>query len=300
MLKIAFDPTFALPLPNGHRFPMAKYELLPKQLLYEGTAAEENFFSPPKMNLYWIERTHELSYWNALKTLTLSEKEVRRIGFPLTAELIKRELLIASGTIQCTHYALQFGIAMNIAGGTHHAFQDRGEGYCLLNDQAIAATYLLENHLVKKILIIDLDVHQGNGTAKIFQNNPQVFTFSMHGASNFPYHKEKSDLDIPLADKTNDASYLSILKTHLPKLIQHVSPDFIFYLSGVDVLETDKLGKLSLTRQGCLERDYTVLSLCKNHKIPVVISMGGGYSTRLIDILEAHANTYRVAQELFF
>ncbi len=300
MLKVAFHPIFALPLPHGHRFPMEKYELLPKLLLREGTLEEENFFSPRSIPRSVLLEVHDLHYLNRIESLTLSEKEIRRIGFPQSESLIQREICIANGTVECTELALKYGIAMNIAGGTHHAFSDQGEGYCILNDQAIGAKHLLTIGKVKKILIVDLDVHQGNGTAKIFEKESLVFTFSMHGANNFPFHKEKSDLDIPLKDGTSDDEYLSILEQTLPILIQKENPDFIFYLSGVDVLETDKLGKLALTREGCKQRDFLVLNLCKNHKIPVVICMGGGYSTRLTDILEAHANTFRLAQDIYF
>ena len=300
MLKIAYDDIYSHPLPLGHRFPMAKYELLPKQLLLEGTVEPENFFSPSPLSEKWILQTHNTDYWNHLKNQTLSAKEIRRVGFPLSSALIRREVLIASGTIACCHYALSSGIAMNIAGGTHHAFSDKGEGYCLLNDQAIAANYLLANDLATKILIVDLDVHQGNGTASIFAYDARVFTFSMHGSANFPYHKEHSNLDIALESGIDDIAYLTILYQTLPNLITDVQPDFIFYLAGVDVLETDKLGKLSLSREGCRQRDFFTLSQCQKHQIPVVVCLGGGYSERLIDIIEAHANTFRVARELFF
>ncbi len=300
MLKIAFDPVYYHPLPAGHRFPMEKYDLIPRQLLREGTASEENFFSPGDIDEVWVERTHDPLYWSRLKSLSLTDKEIRRIGFPLSAPLIQREQLIASGTIACTHYARQYGVSLNIAGGTHHAFAERGEGYCLLNDQAIAANYLLANRSASKILIVDLDVHQGNGTACLFGGNANVFTFSMHGAANFPYHKERSDLDIPLKDKTSDAEYLDLLSSTLPGLVETEKPDFIFYLAGVDVLATDKLGRLALTREGCRQRDFKVLELCQRKQIPVVVCMGGGYSERLADIVEAHSNTFRTARELYF
>jgi acetoin utilization deacetylase AcuC-like enzyme len=187
-----------------------------------------------------------------------------------------------------------------IAGGTHHAFTDRGEGFCLLNDIAMAANYLLYQKLAYKILIVDLDVHQGNGTAQIFKNEDQVFTFSMHGANNYPIFKEHSDLDIGLMDYTPDDFYLKTLEVNLKNLIQQVEPDFIFYQSGVDILETDKLGRLSITRSGCKQRDRLVLQTARENKIPMVASMGGGYSPDFRDIIEAHANTYRLAQEIFF
>jgi acetoin utilization deacetylase AcuC-like enzyme len=214
--------------------------------------------------------------------------------------LVTREITIAEGTIQCALFALHFGVAMNIAGGTHHAFTDKGEGFCLLNDMAIAANYLLHEKLVTQILIVDLDVHQGNGTAQIFRNEPRVFTFSMHGANNYPLMKENSDLDIGLADFTNTDFYLSTLNSNLKNLLNQVHPDFIFFQSGVDILETDKLGKLSVTREGCKQRDRIVLQVAHENKIPLAISMGGGYSPDFRDIIEAHANTFRLAQEIFF
>jgi acetoin utilization deacetylase AcuC-like enzyme len=189
---------------------------------------------------------------------------------------------------------------MNIAGGTHHAFTYKGEGFCLLNDIAIAARYLLDEGLVKQILVVDLDVHQGNGTAQIFKYESRVFTFSMHGQNNYPLHKEQSDLDIGLADFTNDDFYLNTLRINLDLLMDQERPDFIFFLSGVDILETDKLGKLSVSREGCKERDRIVLQAAKQSGIPLVASMGGGYSTDFRDIIEAHANTFRLAQEIFF
>ena len=189
---------------------------------------------------------------------------------------------------------------MNIAGGTHHAFSNRGEAFCMLNDQAIGAKYLQQEGLAKKILIVDLDVHQGNGTAEIFRNDASVFTFSMHGKSNYPFVKEISDLDIALKNETKDAEYLSVLKKTLPKLINQEKPDFIYYLCGVDVLKTDKLGKLSLTIEGCKERDRFVLQTCHDFNIPVMCSMGGGYSPIIKVIVDAHANTFRLAQEIYF
>ncbi len=300
MLRIAFHPIYKYELPEGHRFPMIKYELLPEQLLYEGTVTQAHFFEPLPISEETILLTHTADYWEKLKTQALSAKEVRAIGFPMSATLVQRGRFIAGGTIQCALYARQHGVALNIAGGTHHAFSDRGEGFCVFNDIAIAANYLLHQGIVKKILIIDLDVHQGNGTAQIFQNDPRVFTFSMHGAKNYPVRKERSDLDIGLPDKTADAEYLKVLRNTLPALIDSVEPDFIFYLSGVDILETDKLGRLSVSLQGCKERDRIVFENCKQHGIPVAVSMGGGYSERIVHIIEAHANTYRLAQELYF
>lgn len=300
MLKIAYHPIYKHPLPEGHRFPMLKYELLPQQLIHEGTCTEANFFEPEIPNDKHIVAVHDPEYFYDLLNIMISPKMARKIGFPLSEELVERERIIADGTIKGCEYALKNGIAMNIAGGTHHAYSDHGEAFCMLNDQAIGARYLLNKRLAKKILIVDLDVHQGNGTAEIFQNDESVFTFSMHGASNYPFKKEESDLDIALPKGTNDETYLSILKKELPRLIENIQPDFIFYLCGVDILESDKLGTLGLTLEGCKKRDEFVLSTCHRLKIPVQCSMGGGYSPDIKIIVNAHANTFRIAQRLYF
>ncbi|GAA4746897.1 histone deacetylase family protein [Flavisolibacter ginsenosidimutans] len=298
-LHIAFDTIYAHPLPEGHRFPMLKYELIPQQLLYEGTVTEDAFFSPKPCTDGVVLLTHEKDYVDKLKNQTLSAKEQRYIGFPQSPELTLREFIITQGTIDCCYYAIENGVALNVAGGTHHAFKDRGEGFCLLNDFAVAANYLLQKNLATKILIIDLDVHQGNGTAKLFEDKDAVFTFSMHGRNNYPFHKEKSDLDVELEDGTTTQVYLQKLGDVLPSLLQEVKPDFAFYLSGVDILETDKFGKLKVTMEGCKERDRLVFSLLKEAKIPCVVSMGGGYSPRVKTIVEAHCNTFRLAKEIY-
>ena len=299
MIPIAFHPIYKHPLPAGHRFPMLKYELLPQQLLHEGTAEKSDFFEPEIVNLPYVLAVHDKDYVDDLLNLTLNPKLARKIGFPLSAALIERELRIANGTILGCEKAFHTGVSFNIAGGTHHAFSNRGEAFCMLNDQAIGAQYLLDKKLASKILIVDLDVHQGNGTAQIFSNNKQVFTFSMHGKNNYPFKKELSDLDIALEDATSDDVYLSILKETLPQLIENQKPNFIFYLAGADILATDKLGKLSCTLAGCKKRDEIVLSLCKKFEIPVQVSMGGGYSPEIKTIIEAHANTYRMAKHIF-
>ena len=300
MLKVAWTKIYTHPLPKNHRFPMEKYNLLPEQLTYEGTLNSSNFFAPSKLSNAEVTRTHNADYWQKLLDQNLTRQEERRTGFPLSEQLVQRELTIMRGTVDCAKYALEYGVSMNIAGGTHHAFTNRGEGFCLLNDIAIAAHYLLDNEKAKKVLVVDLDVHQGNGTAEIFQNDDRVFTFSMHGASNYPIHKEQSDLDIGLADGTDDETYLKFLDANLNSLFDQIEPDFIFFQSGVDVLATDKLGRLGMSIEGCKERDRRVLEACKIHNIPVVASMGGGYSERIAHIVEAHANTYRLAQEIFF
>ncbi|MGY3051920.1 acetoin utilization deacetylase AcuC-like enzyme [Pedobacter sp. UYEF25] len=298
-IKIAWNPIYAHPLPEGHRFPMLKYELIPAQLLHEGIIVENNLFNPELLEEKYVLTTHTKSYWEDLKNLTLTPKEQRKIGFPLTKKLVERELTIAKGTIDGAICALENGVAFNVAGGTHHAGSSWGEGFCLLNDQAICANYLLNNNLASNILVIDLDVHQGNGTAEIFEDDHRVFTFSMHGEKNFPFKKERSSLDIALRDGVSDGEYLGILDETLHKLFELEQPDFVFYLAGVDVLASDKLGKLSLTKAGCATRDKMVLSLCNAKKIPVQISMGGGYSADIKQIVDAHCNTYRIAFDIF-
>ena len=299
MKYIAYHPIFAHPLPEGHRFPMAKYELIPGQLIYEGVITEADLFSPEPAAEEDILRAHDADYWHRMKNLQLTEREMRAIGFPLSAQLVEREIRIAQGSIECALIALKNGVALNVAGGTHHAFADKGEGFCLLNDFAIAAHYLLHHQLAKKILIIDLDVHQGNGTAAIFQDEPRVFTFSVHGQHNYPFRKEVSDLDIGLADGISGADYLNILSRELPALIDKVQPDFVFYLSGVDVLSTDKYGKLKLSLADCRHRDEIVFTLCQRRKIPVAVAMGGGYSADVRQIVTAHCNTFKAAKEIF-
>ena len=300
MFKIAWSEIYAHPLPENHRFPMEKYTLLPEQLVYEGTVSHDNFFAPDALTEDRILRTHDQDYWHKLRDQQLTRQEARRTGFPQSTQLVERERVIMQGTVQAALFALEFGVAMNIAGGTHHAFTNRGEGFCLLNDIAIAAHHLLDHDLAKQVLVVDLDVHQGNGTAEIFQHDPRVFTFSMHGASNYPMHKEQSDLDIGLADGTDDDTYLRLLEANLKTLMDKVQPDFVFFQSGVDVLATDKLGRLGMTLQGCKARDKFVLETCHDNQVPMVASMGGGYSEKIAHIVEAHANTYRLAQEIFF
>lgn len=297
-IKIAWHPLYAHPLPEGHRFPMLKYELIPEQLFHEGVITAENLFAPELLKSEIILLTHEKQYWEQLSSLTLPEKEQRRIGFPLNERLLEREIRIAQGTVDAALHAIVDGIAFNVAGGTHHAGSNWGEGFCMLNDQAIAANYLLDSGLATRILMIDLDVHQGNGTAEIFQDDPRVFTFSMHGEKNFPFRKERSDLDIALEDGTTDQFFLAKLGRAFPALLAH-QPDFVFYLSGVDVLKSDQLGKLALTKEGCKERDRMVFQFCKDHELPVQVSMGGGYSPEIKDIVDAHCQTFKMGLAIF-
>jgi len=299
MIKIAYSPIYKYSLPEGHRFPMEKYTLLPEQLLYEGLVTNDHFFHPDALDEQSILRTHSLEYWNKLQSLSLTRKEIRAIGFPVTDKLITRGRHIAKGTIDCVTYAMENGVALNIAGGTHHAFRDYGEGFCVFNDFAIAAHHFLASGQIQKFLIIDLDVHQGNGTAHIFKDDDRVFTFSMHGAKNYPIRKTTSDWDIGLPDGITDEPYLNILHDALPQLIKKVQPECILYLSGVDVLSSDKLGRLGLSLHGSKKRDEMVFETAAEHNLPVAVSMGGGYNKNISTLVTAHAQTFRAAFDIF-
>ena len=299
MIPIAFDPIYVLPLPENHRFPMEKYDLLPKQLVHEGTCDPEDFFSPLAVDDQIVKVIHQKEYVDRLKHMKLDISEVRKIGFPISQQLVEREFIIAGGTIEGALKSLESGISFNIAGGTHHAHSSHGEAFCMLNDQAISARYLLDHQHAKKVLIIDLDVHQGNGTAEIFKKEERVFTFSMHGKKNYPFKKENSDWDIALDDDTGDEVYLNLLNDTLPRLFERADPDFVFYLSGVDVVDTDRLGRLGLSIEGCKKRDEQVLKFCHKRSLPAQCSMGGGYSKDIKLIIEAHANTFRLAQQIY-
>lgn len=298
MFKIAWHPIYAHPLPENHRFPMLKYELIPQQLLLEGTIEKNQLFASDGVSEEVLQWTHDKNYIQKLKKLELNRKEERRMGFPQSLQLYQRELKITQGTIEACWHAFKDGIAFNVAGGTHHAFSNQAEGFCLYNDQAVAANYLLQQNQAKNILILDLDVHQGNGTAEIFSAKNEVYTVSMHGANNFPLKKEQSDWDIPLNDYTTGPEYLKLLR----EVLENLAPknfDFIFYQSGVDVLASDQLGRLSLQIADCKKRDELVLNWANKKGIPLVACMGGGYSKDIKTIIEAHCNTYRLANFIY-
>ena len=295
---IAFHPMYIHPLPENHRFLMEKYDLLPKQLLHEGTAREADFFEPGILSIEHILAVHTEDYWRDLSGLTISQREQRVSGFVHSKELIDRESCIMEGTVRAAEMAITKKIGFNIAGGTHHAFADRGEGFCLLNDQVIAAHYLLNSHGMNKILIIDLDVHQGNGTAALAHGDERIFTCSMHGRNNYPLQKEQSDLDVELEDGIQDKEYLALLAKNLDEILNKIQPDFVFYQCGVDILASDKLGKLAVTMSGCRERDRFVFDRIRQIDVPVVCTMGGGYSPQIKDIVEAHAQTFRAGIDL--
>jgi acetoin utilization deacetylase AcuC-like enzyme len=296
MIKVAFSNTYLYKLPEGHRFPIIKYELIKDQLLYLGIVREDQLFDPGLIDQEII-LAHSPHYYRRVLQYKLKPYELRKLGIPLHPKSVGRALNSVAGTLEVAKKACSDGLGVNIGGGYHHAYYDHGEGFCIFNDLAVTSRYLLKHKLAKKICIIDLDVHQGNGTAKILKQDPDIFTLSIHGRNNYPLLKEKSDLDVPLEDYTSDREYLRVLDRSLEILLNRFSPDFILYQSGVDILSSDKLGRLSLTPAGCLARDQRIIELADQLKAPLVITLGGGYSDEVSTTVKAHINTIRLALE---
>lgn len=286
---------FVLPLPDGHRFPMAKYRLLRERVIADGIVAPEDLLEPAAADWHDLRLVHTDAYVDGVAAGTLPREIQRGIGFPWSAAMVERARRSVGGTIAAARAALEDGLAANLAGGTHHSFAHRGEGYCVFNDIAVAARVLLRDRRITRALVVDLDVHQGNGTAAIFRDDPAVFTFSVHGASNFPFRKETSDLDIALPDGVSDEAYLTMLASHLPSLVEQQRPDLVFYLAGADPYEGDRLGRLKLTIDGLRARDALVFDTCGAAGLPVAVSMGGGYAPDVDAIVRIHANTLREA-----
>lgn len=295
MIFVHSSEKYSIPLPENHSFPMDKYSLVQEQLMYEGVITRDQIIHSSLIGESEVLTTHSQEYWNRIRDCAFSEQEVRKIGFPASEALRDRSLSSAGGTLQAARQALQSGIGINLAGGTHHAFKSFGEGYCVLNDIAIAASCLLAENQIRKALVIDLDVHQGNGTAALFQEDSRVFTCSIHCQDNYPVRKERSDLDIALPAHTGDIQYLSILYSVIPELIKTVNPDILFYQSGVDILENDRLGKLKMSAEGVRQRDRFIFGIAQKYQIPIVSVMGGGYHPSLRILVEAHTETIRQA-----
>jgi acetoin utilization deacetylase AcuC-like enzyme len=298
-LPLVYHPDYVAPLPPGHRFPMEKFRLLHEHLLSTGVAQPEQFHQPELPPLAWIERVHTSEYVQAYCEGTLDLKAQRRIGLPWSPALSNRTRIAVGGSILTAKLALEYGLACNTAGGTHHAFPSYGSGFCIFNDLAIASRVLLDLGLVQKILIVDLDVHQGDGTAFIFQEEPRVFTFSMHCEVNFPGTKQKSDLDVPLLQGMEDEAYLQTLADYLPDLLAQVQPDLVLYDAGVDVHQGDRLGKLALTDSGLYRREMQVLTTCVSLGFPVACVIGGGYCEDMPALVYRHAIVHRAATEVF-
>jgi acetoin utilization deacetylase AcuC-like enzyme len=299
LLPLVYHPGYVAPLPPGHRFPMAKFRDLYDLLLGDGVAIAQQFHAPELPPLDWLELVHTREYVKAYQDGTLNEKAQRRIGLPWSEALAYRTRIAVGGTVLTARLALTHGLACNTAGGTHHAFPSYGSGFCIFNDLAIAARVLQSLHLVQKILIVDLDVHQGDGTAYIFQDDPSVFTFSMHCAINFPGTKQQSDLDVPLSEGMEDDAYLQTLAQYLPDLLTQVKPDLVLYDAGVDPHLDDQLGKLALTDIGLFRRDMQVLGTCVGQGYPVACVIGGGYSKDLGSLVYRHSLLHRAATQVY-
>jgi len=295
-VRAFYSDHFVLPLPEGHKFPMAKYSGLRARILAEGILRPEALHEAPAATLDDLRLVHTPAYVDAVVSGTVAPDIQRRIGFPWSPQMVERSRRSVGATIAAAEAALDEGVAANLAGGTHHAFADRGEGFFVFNDVAVAARVLQRDGHARRLAVVDLDVHQGNGTAAIFAGDDSVFTFSMHGEKNFPFRKEVSDLDVALADGTGDAEYLALLETHLPGVLNRHRPDFVFYLAGADPYEGDRLGRLKLTIQGLEARDTIVFDACRAAGLPVAVTMSGGYATDVNAIVTIHANTIRVAQ----
>jgi len=300
MIPIVYHPHYVAPLPQGHRFPMIKFQKLYELLLKDSILTPENLYQPEIPDQSLLELVHTPDYIENYCQGTLDTKAQRRIGLPWSPELVRRTCTAVGGTILTAKLALEYGIACNTAGGTHHAFPDFGSGFCIFNDLAIAARVLQKWGLVKQVLIVDLDVHQGDGTAFIFQHDPRVFTFSMHCEINFPSRKQTSDLDVPLPEGLDNDGYLQILANYLPDLLSQVKPDLVLYDAGVDTHVGDRLGKLALTDEGLYRRERQVLSTCRAGGYPVACVIGGGYSEEMEDLVYRHSLLHHVAKDVYF
>jgi acetoin utilization deacetylase AcuC-like enzyme len=282
---------FTIDLPSGHRFPIAKYAMIREGVVASGAIARGDVHEPDRADRWTLDLVHARAYVDGIMDGTISPAETRRLGFPWSEQLRERSLRTAQGTIEAARDALDRGAGVNLAGGTHHAFSAHGEGFCVFNDVAVAVRLLQREGRVRRVVVLDLDVHQGNGTAAIFADDPDVFTFSMHGAKNFPFHKERSSLDLELQDGTDDPSYLSLLTAHLDGVLEAAHPDIAFYLAGADPYRGDRFGRLTLSFDGLRDRDALVLDACSRRGIPIVLTMAGGYAQVLDDIVTIHCNT---------
>lgn len=298
-MNVYYSDIFALPLPEGHRFPIQKYTLLRERIQVSNLVRSENMLVPEAVAQEYLLRAHSSDYIERVFQGKLSVKEIRRIGFPWSEGLVERSRRSVGGTIAACHSALKDGIAINLAGGTHHAYRNHGEGYCVFNDCAVGARAVQAQDQAKRIIILDCDVHQGNGTAAIFQNDSTVFTFSIHAAKNFPFHKETSDLDIALPDEVRDEEYLEALRTGVDQVFKIFKADLVIYLAGADPYEDDKLGRLKLTKAGLAARDQYVFDFCHRRDIPIAVVLSGGYARKVEDTVDIHFQTVQHAIEQY-
>ena len=288
---------WALPLPDDHRFPMAKYSMVRDEVLARGLLSASAVVEPDRVSEDALALVHHRSYIDAVVGDGLSPGDLRRLGFPWSPELGERSLRTVQGTVEAVRDALNSGAGINLAGGTHHAYPDHGEGFCVFNDVAVAIRVLRREGRITRSAIVDLDVHQGNGTAAIFADDPAVFTFSMHGARNYPFHKERSRLDVELEDGCGDAGFLPLLERHLDRVLDEAGPDLVIYIAGADPYAGDRLGRLALSIEGLGRRDIMVFAACRRRRIPVAVVLGGGYASNLEDVVAIHANTFAALQD---
>lgn len=299
-MRLFHTDRFAVPLPAGHRFPMEKYRLLREALLAERVVGADELAEPEAAPREALERVHDAGYLQRVESGALDAMALRRLGFPWSPALVERSRRSVGATLAAARAALERGAAGSLAGGTHHAFADRGEAYCVFNDVAVAARQLAAEGRLRRALVVDLDVHQGDGTAAIFAGDPTVFTYSVHGARNYPLRKQASDLDVALADGTGDADYLAALDATLPRALLAAAPDLVFYVAGADPYSGDRLGRLALSRAGLAERDAYVFGLCREHSLPVAVVLGGGYAREVGDVVAIHAETFRRLRAIWF
>ncbi len=297
-MKVFYSDHFVLPLPEGHRFPMVKYSMLRESVAASGVCAPGEMRVPRPVSDEEILRAHERGYLRRVVGGTITQKEMQRIGFPWSERMVERSRRASGGTLGACLAALEDGFAANLAGGTHHAFADRGEGYCVFNDSAIAARAVRATGLVERVVVVDTDVHQGNGTAAILRGDPSIFTFSIHGSGNFPFHKEESDLDVALPDGADDGEFLDALEDNLERVLEESRADLAIYLAGADPYEDDRLGRLCVSKEGLAERDRLVLESCRERGIPVAVTMAGGYARSVEDTVHMHFRSIETAATL--
>ncbi|HYP29119.1 MAG TPA: histone deacetylase [Blastocatellia bacterium] len=298
-MQASYSHRYVIRLPDNHTFPIIKYSMIRDRLVGEGTLNTSEIFEPRLAERDHIILVHTADYYDRLVEGRLTAREVRRLGLPWSESLVSRSRFSVAGTLSAARAALRDGVGANLGGGTHHAFADHGEGFCVLNDIAIAIRVLRSEGLINRAAVVDCDVHQGNGTADIFKDDPEVFTLSLHGEKNYPLVKQQSTIDVGLADGTEDEEYLATLAHHLPPILDRFRPEIVFYQAGVDPFEGDRLGKLSLSHEGLLRRDVLVFTECRSRSIPCVITLGGGYARDVNDTVEAHCNTIRAARGVF-
>ncbi len=298
-MRAYYSDRYVIKLPEKHRFPIIKYAMIRQRLEAEGVLSRHSIIEPKLADRDEILTVHSAEYYDRLVAGELTEREIRRLGLPWSEELVGRSRASVAGTVEAARAAIEDGVSANLGGGTHHAFRDHGEGFCVLNDIAVAICVLRAANLLRRAAVIDCDVHQGNGTAALFANDAEVFTLSFHGEKNYPLVKQQSTLDVALADRTGDDEYLALLEGHLAVILDRFRPDAVFYQAGVDPFYDDRLGRLALTLAGLRQRDLLVMEGCRRRSIPFVITLGGGYARDVADTVEGHCNTIRAAREVF-